>query len=93
LKPWGEYQNGDYWGTAAGWHLVAMRKTDPAAAADMARDYCELLAQKPPAGRNIKRLGMVQPRYRQEIEFSLSGHSSIALRLFANPRIAEEKLA
>ena len=40
---WGEYQNGGYWGTGVGWYLVAMRKTDQKAAADMARDYVEFL--------------------------------------------------
>lgn len=39
----GEYQNGGYWGTPVGWYLVAMYKTDPRAAADMARDYIGLL--------------------------------------------------
>ena len=43
IVPWGEYQNGGHWGTAVGWYLVTIRKTDTAAAADMARDYMEFL--------------------------------------------------
>jgi hypothetical protein len=43
VSPWGEYQNGAYWGTPVGWYLVAMRKADEQASADMARDYIEFL--------------------------------------------------
>ena len=43
ISPWGEYQNGGYWGTPVGWYLVAMRKADQPAAADMARDYIAFL--------------------------------------------------
>jgi hypothetical protein len=39
----GEYQNGGYWGTPAGWYLVAMHKHDQTAAAEMARDYIGFL--------------------------------------------------
>ncbi len=37
-KP-GEYQNGGYWGTPAGWVIAAIHRVDPAAAAGMARDF------------------------------------------------------
>lgn len=37
-KP-GEYQNGGYWGTPAGWVIAAIRRVDPSAAAGMARDF------------------------------------------------------
>jgi hypothetical protein len=43
VSAWGEYQNGGHWGTPVGWYLVAMRKTNEQAAADMARDYIEFL--------------------------------------------------
>jgi len=43
VSAWGEYQNGGYWGTPVGWYLVAMRKADEQAAADMVRDYIEFL--------------------------------------------------
>ena len=45
ISPLGEYQNGGYWGTATGWYLVAMQKSDPQAAASMARDYLGFLRQ------------------------------------------------
>ncbi|MCC6427472.1 MAG: hypothetical protein IT435_11695 [Phycisphaerales bacterium] len=35
----GEYQNGGYWGTPTGWVISAIHRTDPLAAADLAREY------------------------------------------------------
>jgi len=43
FAPAGEYQNGGYWGTAAGWYIAAMATVDRHAAADMARDYIAFL--------------------------------------------------
>lgn len=39
----GTYQNGGYWGTPAGWYIVALRLTDAAAARGMAKEYVEFL--------------------------------------------------
>jgi len=41
-KP-GDYQNGGYWGTPAGWVIAAIHRTDPQAAADMAREFVATL--------------------------------------------------
>jgi len=41
----GEYQNGGYWGTPAGWYITAMAKVDRRAAADMAADYIRFLRE------------------------------------------------
>ena len=49
ISEWGVYQNGGYWGTPVGWYIVAMRKTDPAAATEMARDYIQFLRKTPRA--------------------------------------------
>jgi hypothetical protein len=39
----GEYQNGGYWGTPAGWYIAAMWRADRGAATNMARDYIQFL--------------------------------------------------
>jgi hypothetical protein len=39
----GEYQNGGYWGTPAGWYITALARKDRTAAQDMARDYVGFL--------------------------------------------------
>lgn len=41
----GEYQNGGYWGTPAGWYIAAMAKVDRRAATDMAGDYIRFLRE------------------------------------------------
>lgn len=43
MEPVGEYQNGGYWGTAAGWYIAAMNSVDSTAAANMASDYIQFL--------------------------------------------------
>lgn len=35
----GEYQNGGFWGTPAGWHIAAVHRSDPAAARDLTREF------------------------------------------------------
>jgi hypothetical protein len=52
-KP-GEYQNGGYWGTASGWYIAAMQRTDPQAAAAMAQDYIGFLRM------NLRKDGMTE---------------------------------
>jgi len=39
----GEYQNGGYWGTPAGWYIAGMWRADRDAARNMARDYIQFL--------------------------------------------------
>ena len=41
--PFGVYQNGGFWGTGTGWYLVALEKTDPAAARAMGAEYVNFL--------------------------------------------------
>jgi hypothetical protein len=41
----GEYQNGGYWGTPAGWYIAAMAKVDRRAASEMAGDYIRFLRE------------------------------------------------
>jgi hypothetical protein len=36
-------QNGGYWGTATGWYIVAMQKSDPAAASTMTKEFIQFL--------------------------------------------------
>jgi len=43
LSKVGEYQNGGYWGTPAGWYIAAMARTDREAAAGMAREFVAFL--------------------------------------------------
>lgn len=50
----GEYQNGGYWGTAAGWYIAAMCRVDRQAASDMAKDYIQFLRS------NLRPDGMAQ---------------------------------
>jgi hypothetical protein len=42
----GKYQNGGYWGTPAGWYISAVSRSDPAAAADLAKEYIGFLRQQ-----------------------------------------------
>jgi hypothetical protein len=53
VNPVGEYQNGGYWGTPAGWYIAAMHRTDATAAAQMAREYVIFLrSHRRPDGRS-----------------------------------------
>jgi hypothetical protein len=45
LSKVGEYQNGGYWGTATGWYIAAMAKTDRHAAAAVAREFVTFLRE------------------------------------------------
>lgn len=50
ISPPGEYQNGGYWGTPAGWYVAAMSISNPRAAQNMARDYVRFLRTHVRAG-------------------------------------------
>jgi len=50
----GKYQNGGYWGTPSGWYISAVFKSDPTAAADLAKEYVQFLRD------NIREDGMTQ---------------------------------
>jgi hypothetical protein len=41
----GTYQNGGYWGTPVGWYIAAVHLADPAAAADLAKEYILFLRE------------------------------------------------
>jgi len=43
LSAVGEYQNGGSWGTPSGWYISAIHKSDPGAAAELAREYIQFL--------------------------------------------------
>ena len=36
-------QNGGYWGTATGWYIAAMHKSDPTAASDMTKEFIQFM--------------------------------------------------
>jgi hypothetical protein len=50
----GQYQNGGYWGTPAGWYISAVFKSDPTAAADLAKEHVQFLRD------NMREDGMTQ---------------------------------
>jgi len=50
----GQYQNGGYWGTPTGWYISAVFKSDPTAAADLAKEYVQFLRD------NMRQDGMTQ---------------------------------
>ncbi len=43
ISPSGDYQNGGYWGTPAGWYIAAMARVDRRASRDMALDFLGFL--------------------------------------------------